>query len=145
MLMSWHLAAFCLLLFQAAPSPAKQGIAGTWREPGGAVIVITSCGADLCARLAKLTAGAPPRDTNDPDPALRSRPLCGLVIGTGFHLSDPEHASGGKLYDPKSGKTYSGAMTLEGESLHLRGYVGFKVFGRTETWQRTASITACSQ
>ena len=129
----------------AKAAPASQGIAGSWKEPGGAVIVIAPCGADLCSRLVKLPSGAPERDINNPDPALRTRALCGLVIGTAFRPSDPEHASGGKLYDPKSGRTYSGAMALHGEELQLRGYLGFKVFGRTETWQRTAAVAVCAR
>jgi uncharacterized protein (DUF2147 family) len=33
-------------------------------------------------------------------------------------------------------------MTAEGDELHLRGYVGFKLFGKTETWTRTSPSDA---
>lgn len=57
--------------------------------------------------------------------------------------TSPGHAEGGTLYDPKSGKTYRGEMTASGNALALRGYIGLKVFGRTETWTRTQAATPC--
>jgi uncharacterized protein (DUF2147 family) len=42
----------------------------------------------------------------------------------------------GKIYDPKNGKTYSCKMTLEGNELKVRGYVGFSLLGRTTVWTR---------
>jgi uncharacterized protein (DUF2147 family) len=69
-----------------------------------------------------------------------------LQIGRGFHLADSSHADGGQLYDPKSGKTYSGSMASDGDSLKLRGYVGIKLFGRTEVWTRThGNVPACKE
>ena len=77
-------------------------------------------------------------DLHNPNPSLRGRPLCGLNIGTGFTRSAP-----GKLYDPTSGKTYKGSMTLDGARLKLRGYVGISLFGRSETWTRVERVEAC--
>ena len=125
----------------------SPGILGTWREPTGSAIEIFKCNNDLCARLVAISKQASTQlDEKNPNPAARKRPLCGLQIGYGFHLTDPTHAEGGRLYDPKSGKTYHGAMTAEGNQLHLRGYIGFKAFGRSETWTRTTKETAtCSK
>ena len=68
-----------------------------------------------------------------------------LTIGQGFQLTDPTHAEGGTLYDPKTGKTYRGAMKAEGDELDLRGYVGIKLFGESQTWKRVAHPPApCS-
>jgi uncharacterized protein (DUF2147 family) len=44
--------------------------------------------------------------------------------------------SGGTVYDPKNGKTYSCKMTLDGNSLNIRGYIGISLFGRSVTWTR---------
>ena len=131
------LASLAVVLF-ALPAPAQNsGVASDWREPGGSVIRIAPCGAELCARLVALSSQAPGRaDVHNPDPAKRIRPLCGLQIGYGFQPSGPDHAEGGHLYDPKSGKTYQGEMTARGDHLMLRGYVGIKLFGRTEEWTR---------
>ncbi len=130
---------------QSAGTRSDQGVLGDWREPGGSVLRIAHCGADVCARLVALSDQAPsPFDTNNPDAAKRSQRLCGLAIGYGFHLADPQHAADGRLYDPKSGKTYHGEMTSQGDQLKLRGYVGLRAFGRTEEWTRVAeAVTPC--
>lgn len=44
--------------------------------------------------------------------------------------------SGGSILDPKSGKIYKAKMTLEGNKLYVRGYVGVSLLGRTQTWVR---------
>ncbi len=133
-------------LLATAQTTHEEGVRGFWRTPGGAVIRVAPCGSDVCATLLQLEPNTPTRlDTNNPDASLHTRHLCGLQIGTGFHLTDPTHAEDGHLYDPKSGKTYKGAMTSSGDSLDLRGYIGLKAFGRTEHWTRTpAPPTPCT-
>jgi uncharacterized protein (DUF2147 family) len=74
-------------------------------------------------------------DTKNSDPNLRSRPLLGLVLLTNFTYDGGEWNSG-KIYDPKSGKTYSCTMKLKGDKLEIRGYVGISMFGRTTVWTR---------
>lgn len=137
---------FALLLpsFASAQKTSPTGILGDWREPTGSVIEIFKCGADVCAKTVAIGPQAPSRlDLRNPDPKARNHALCGLQVGYGFHQSDAIHADGGKLYDPKSGKTYRGSMTVEGNQLHLRGYIGFKAFGKTETWTRADRFMAC--
>lgn len=74
-------------------------------------------------------------DTKNPDAKLKSRPLLGLVLLTNFTYDDGEW-TGGKIYDPKSGKTYSCTMKLKGDKLEIRGYIGLSMFGRTTVWTR---------
>jgi uncharacterized protein (DUF2147 family) len=137
-----YLLAALLLTATANAPPAET--AGDWQTPIGSVIRIQPCGTSVCAILVKLPSNAPETtDRENPDTALRSRPLCGLSIGTGFHQDDPTHLSGGHLYDPKSGHTYKGAIAAEGDALHLRGYIGISLFGRSETWKRIPTITPC--
>jgi uncharacterized protein (DUF2147 family) len=115
------------------------GVLGNWQDPTGSVIHIDRCGADVCLWIASLSPTAPSdKDIHNPDPAQRGNALCGLKIGSGFSLRDQDHAAGGMLYDPKSGRTYHGMMTAEGAKLQLRGYVGISLFGRSETWTRPA-------
>lgn len=119
----------------------SRGVMGFWREPEGSVIQIERCGDEVCAKLVAISKTAPAQvDGFNPDKALRTRSLCGLQIGRGFHLNGPDKADGGRLYDPKSGRTYRGALSSEAGTLHLRGYVGLKAFGRTEDWIRTAEV-----
>ena len=83
-------------------------------------------------------------DTHNPDATLRGKSLCNLEIGSRFHLSDATRASGGTIYDPKSGNIYRGQMVVDGDLLRLCGYVGFSLFGRTEIWHRVhASYVSC--
>lgn len=134
-----------LMLSLATAQGQSNGVLGNWTSPNGSVIRIHRCAANICATLIAISANAPTRvDANNPDPALRRRSLCELKIGTGFHLDGPDRAEGGSLYDPKSGKTYSGSMTRKGNQLKLRGYVGIPLFGRTETWtQAPKTVAAC--
>ena len=68
-----------------------------------------------------------------------SLPPCfiGLEILRNFKFDNDDEWEGGKIYDPESGKTYSCNMSLTGNELKVRGYVGVSLLGRTETWTRT--------
>jgi uncharacterized protein (DUF2147 family) len=134
-----------LILSLAAAQAQNDSILGNWRSPSGSIIQIYRCGANVCLKLIVIRKDAPSRvDGKNPNAALRTRPLCGLQVGSNFHLTNPGHAEGGQLYDPQSGKTYSGSMTRDGNQLKLRGYIGISLFGRTETWTRAPEdIPAC--
>lgn len=121
------------------------GLDGNWASPAGSVIQVFGCGENVCARIVTVEISAPgTRDENNPDVALRGRSLCGLEIGRGFKRDDGTHASGGTLYDPKSGQTYKGTMVATGDSLKLRGFIGVSLFGRTEVWRRVNGyVEAC--
>ncbi|MBO9611256.1 MAG: DUF2147 domain-containing protein [Dyadobacter sp.] len=77
----------------------------------------------------------PQRDSKNSDPSLRNRPLKDMIILSDFTFKDGLW-TGGKVYDPKSGKSYSSKMTLDGSTLEIRGYVGSPLFGRTTVWTR---------
>jgi uncharacterized protein (DUF2147 family) len=42
----------------------------------------------------------------------------------------------GSILDPKTGKVYKAKVTLDGNKLHVRGYLGVSLLGRTQTWVR---------
>lgn len=82
-------------------------------------------------------AGKPRRDRDNPDKALRDRPMQGLVFMTGFRYDGDGKWKGGKVYDAENGKTYSCKMTLKDrETLEIRGYIGVSLLGRNQTWKR---------
>jgi len=135
-------------LLMTATTAHAESVLGQWLTPVGATAEVYRCDASVCVKLVTLSKDAPSRvDSNNPDAALRKRSLCGLVMGRGFHLSGSTEADGGQLYDPKSGKTYSGTMTTDGDRfLRLRGYVGIKLFGRTEVWTRVQNkVPVCRE
>lgn len=78
----------------------------------------------------------PRTDINNPDSKKKSVPILGLVNLRGFEFDGSEWAEG-KVYDPENGKEYSCKMTLKDpNTLDVRGYIGFSMLGRTETWKR---------
>jgi uncharacterized protein (DUF2147 family) len=63
----------------------------------------------------------------------KDAPINGMVIMWGLSQDDDEW-SGGKIFDPKKGKTYKCKLWLDGSKLMVRGYAG--PFFRTQTWHR---------
>jgi len=134
-----------LLLAPLSLSAADPGLFGDWKTADGSVVRTSPCAQALCIKIIAVTPTAPGTlDHFNPDPALRHRSLCNLEIGSGFTLAGDNQATGGRLYDPESGKTYKGNIDLKGDTLKLRGYIGITLFGRTETWHRTANVKPCS-
>ncbi|MDA8156671.1 MAG: DUF2147 domain-containing protein [Actinomycetota bacterium] len=138
--------AFALLTLPAA-SPACPlmtawvashggAIEGVWfNQEKDAKIQIYGCGNKFCGSI--VWVKEPKLDRKNPDPALRNRPVLGLQIMQGFTYQGNKQWTGGKIYDPKSGNTYSGMIRLaDSGRLRLRGYVLFSLFGRTATWTR---------
>ncbi len=85
--------------------------------------------------------GTPKVDDENPDAALRSQPILGLEIIEGFtYDSSDQEWTGGTIYDPESGRTYTAYMRLDDRNtLRLRGYVmGMRFLGRTSYWNRTS-------
>lgn len=81
--------------------------------------------------------GKPKTDYHNPKPELRQRPIIGLQIMTDFAPDGPGHWTGGKVYDPESGKTYKSWIALVATNrLEVRGYLGVSLLGRTVTWTR---------
>lgn len=80
--------------------------------------------------------GGTKMDVRNPDDKLKSKPLLGLEILKDF-IYDGEKWTDGKIYDPKSGKTYSCNITRKvSGDLNIRGYIGISIIGRSETWKK---------
>ena len=66
----------------------------------------------------------------------KNKSIKGLVIIKGLK-KDGDEWSGGKVLDPKNGKEYKCYISLkDNNTMKLRGYIGFSVFGRTAYWYR---------
>ncbi|OSZ78109.1 SIGNAL peptide protein [Chitinophagaceae bacterium IBVUCB1] len=81
-----------------------------------------------------LENGKPKVDKENPDEKKRNTPLLGLILLRGLEKDGDKEYDGGKIYDPKNGKTYSCKITHNGNTLDLRGFVGISLIGRTSTW-----------
>lgn len=77
----------------------------------------------------------PRKDSENPVKALQSRDVQGIELLTDFTFVKDIY-KGGKIYDPESGKTYDCKMTLAGNTLKVRGFIGFSLLGRTEIFER---------
>lgn len=78
------------------------------------------------------------RDKLNPDPALRSVLADRVILAWGLKYDRKANEwSGGKIYDPDTGKTYKAVLKFENSTnLKVRGYIGMPTFGRTMTWKR---------
>jgi len=76
------------------------------------------------------------KDVKNPEEKYRNRQLLNLVILHHFEYKDGIWDNG-KLYDPKSGKTYHCIIKLRDDKLEIRGYVGITLLGRTTYWERS--------
>jgi uncharacterized protein (DUF2147 family) len=94
----------------------------------------------LVGTIAKLF----PKPGKDPNPVCdkcdgekKDQPLLGMGILWGL-TKQGEEWSGGLILDPKNGKTYKCTIKLEGAggTLAVRGYIGFSLLGRSQTWVR---------
>lgn len=64
----------------------------------------------------------------------KNKPLIGLEIIRDLKKQGDEFTSG-TITDPKTGKTYKCTISRDGEKLNVRGYIGFSLIGRTQTWK----------
>lgn len=122
----------------AHPATAAPPLDGLWlTDDRKGVVEIARCGAHLCGRIAKvLDVGprVPSTDVNNPDPAKRTRPLIGTIVLSRFSEAK-KGWTGGKAYDPKSGKSYNSKLSQNADgSLKVTGCVLFVC--RSVRWTR---------
>ncbi|MGJ7904264.1 DUF2147 domain-containing protein [Lysobacter sp. 1R34A] len=67
----------------------------------------------------------------------KNKPVKGMVILWGIR-KDGGSWAGGQILDPATGKIYSVKVTPidGGKKLEVRGFMGFSLLGRTQTWMR---------
>ncbi|MGD0829489.1 MAG: DUF2147 domain-containing protein [Terracidiphilus sp.] len=91
----------------------------------------------LFGRVTKVRPGRTPQDLCDKcSGEFKNQPILGMVFLQNFHPEGDDWI-GGAVVDPDNGKTYNGKIWAEGTSgLHLRGFIGISLLGRTENWVR---------
>lgn len=135
----------------SASDPAAE-VTGLWlTQKKGIVIDIYECGEALCGRTVWLKKmnfkdGTPRIDKNNPDPALRERHVCGIEVINQLQQEAVGKWDNGKVYDPKTGDTFDFELKQKGEKLKVRGYMGVKFLGKSETWTRidAEKVNRCS-
>ena len=118
-----------------AASPAE----GLWRTSSrNGEVRIAECGQALCGTLVTsdgIKENPALADTENKDPALRSRLLKDLVFLQNF-TGGPKEWKGGSVYNPEDGGTYKGTIKLvDADTLKLTGCIIFPLC-KTQTWKR---------
>jgi uncharacterized protein (DUF2147 family) len=126
-------------LLAGAPA-ASDAIVGHWKtETHNAIVEIARCGASICGRILTsdaIRANPSMKDAKNADPALRSRPVQGMQMLSGFKPAADGVWTDGQVYNADDGKTYKGKITpLGANQLKLRGCVFFPLC-KTQTWTR---------
>ena len=135
--------AMVLLATVTTYGAGQDSILGLWKTEGGeSKLEIFRCGEKVCVKIAWLKepdytdssegqVGTPKMDRNNPDPALKNRPMVGLQIMEGFTAAGDGRWDDGIIYNPENGKKYHGKLHLVSpERLELRGYLGISLLGR---------------
>ena len=67
----------------------------------------------------------------------KNQPIPGMVILRNLSLHGDEYR-GGDILDPDNGSVYRCKLRLEdhGRRLSVRGFIGFSLLGRSQTWTR---------
>lgn len=120
----------------AAPAHAATPIAGRYlTQDGAALVEVGACGNSVCGRIArvlKASPGAPATDVNNRDAALRTRPIVGMPVLSGF--ADAGRDWRGHIYDPRNGKTYKSIVSRNPDgSLKVQGCIAFLC--QTQVWK----------
>lgn len=122
----------------ATPALAASPVVGEWvTQDKDAIVKISQCGASVCGRIHKYLVTPPngvgQKDINNPNKSLRNRKLLGTAILTGF--TPDGDIWRGKVYDPKTGKTYRSEVSLNStNSLKMKGCIAFLCQG--QNWTR---------
>lgn len=134
------------LLLVGAAAHAESSPVGLWKtiddrsgEAKG-LIRIREANGNFEGRIDKIF----PKPGDDPAPkcdkcegSLHNQPVLGLRFLWGFTKQGDEY-QGGQILDPENGKIYQAKMKLldGGKKLEVRGFIGFSLFGRSQTWIR---------
>lgn len=100
------------------PALAGEHATGVWRMANGKVTVrVSRCGANLCGTVVALKKprddkGRLRRDKENPNPALRHRPVIGLTILSNMKAGGDGYWTG-TIYNPDDGNTYRSEMKLQ--------------------------------
>ncbi|KQV58167.1 MULTISPECIES: DUF2147 domain-containing protein [unclassified Caulobacter] len=114
-------------------------VTGLWATPtNGGQVEIARCGNSLCGKLVtstRIKEDPTVKDAKNKDEAQRGRTLKNLQMLYDFS-GGPTKWTGGKVYNPDDGGTYSGTIEqLSDNKLKLKGCI-VAPFCKTQVWNR---------
>lgn len=125
---------------------ANETPVGTWKTIDDAtgkaksLVMISEVDGTLHGKVVKLF------DPPEPNPICKKcdgprkdQAIIGMEVLWGLK-QDGDEWTGGQAFDPEKGKVYGAKLSLadHGNKLNVRGFVGFSLLGRTQTWLREA-------
>jgi uncharacterized protein (DUF2147 family) len=139
--------ALCALLSLSAAgaqqlSPKLQNAIGRWQivnsdgTPGGKAETYLENGR-LFGRVTEARPGRTPQDVCDKcSGEYKNQLILGMIFMRNFH-PEGDNWVDGSVVDPENGREYKGKIWAVGkDNLHMRGYIGISLLGRTESWVR---------
>jgi uncharacterized protein (DUF2147 family) len=138
--------AMIALAFGAQAQNNADDVVGTWLngEGTGKIEIYKTVAGTYAGKIVWLKepidpeTGKPKLDKRNPDKTKQTVATLGLINMKGFKFdTDDKNWTGGTIYDPKKGKTYSCKITMTNKnSIDVRGYIGISLLGRTDTWTK---------
>ena len=125
-----------------AATPAGSPV-GLWRtvsdetgKPTG-IVEIVEAGGVYSGRIVKLLEKDPDTVCSKCTDARKDQKVVGMVFLSGLR-ADGDEFTGGEILDPAKGTVYRAKMKLldGGTKLEVRGFIGFSLLGRSQTWIR---------
>lgn len=139
-------------LSAARAGDGDAALEGRWLTgKGGVAVTLFPCGEAYCGRIdwlenPRYRGGELRVDQHNPDPALRSRPWCGITSITGLKPDGDGAWTGGTFYYPKDGNNYDLDIETRGDGLKVYAYLGIRLLGKTETWTRAPDdLPGCTE
>lgn len=145
----WIILAVAGLAVAIGPAAAQdepeqqQAPYGLWMpEDEASKVEIFSCDDAMCGRVAWMREGLDENgkeltDIYNPDPALRTAPVLGLVIMTGIRPTDEDQVWKGRVYNPQDGRSYDFWLTVKSQSqITIQGCGLYNLICQTHTWNR---------
>ena len=142
-------AALALFVFSVFPASAPhaadlQSPVGLWKtvddktgKPRAMVRIYSENGKYFGKIEQSFTPGAESRVCSVCKDVRKNQPIIGLLIIRNMTQRNGDYG-GGDILDPDNGSVYRCKFHLEqgGTVLVVRGFIGFSLLGRSQTWQR---------
>ncbi|MEM9919034.1 MAG: DUF2147 domain-containing protein [Bacteroidota bacterium] len=128
-----------LLSILTTPSnvPSDAILGEYWTEDRSGKIAIYKCSYKYCGRI--IWRKENKKDSQNPDVTKRDRKVVGIQFLNDFEFDKKSSVwKGGTVYSIDNGNTYNGKIWLEdnGQTLKMRGFIGFSLLGKTATLRR---------